>query len=313
MAVGTGIAGQLGFAAESVYGTPVTVTKFLEVDTVRLTKKPNWQRSNGIRSGQLLARSEDAAIGTFDIDGRLVCDLTAKNMALLLKHLVGSCVTAGAGPYTHTITPGDKTGLGLTMQGGIPDVGGTVRPFTASGIKVVGGEIAWERDKFLKASFDLLGKDLVTATALASASYSSANPPYGWPDVSVTIGGSAFKTQRGTLRYSQPHGTRFYGGATTTDEPLQTGDAVATLDLLGHLESLTAYDRIIAGTEAAVVVTISKSPNSIVVTGNARFLDGQPELAGKEYVDQPYKCEFTATGADSTGFSCVVTSPESAP
>ncbi|MDQ3107512.1 MAG: phage tail tube protein [Actinomycetota bacterium] len=313
MAIGTGISGQVGFAAESTYGTAVTVTKFVEVDKWSIKKVPNWMRSNGIRSGQLMDRSEDSAIGTFDVSGSMEMDLTAKNVALLFKHAVGAVVTSGAGPFTHTITPATTTGLSLTMQGGIPDVGGTVRPFTASGVKVTGFEVSWARDKWLTAAWDLLAKDSVTATALATASYSSANPPYGWPHVVVTIGGAEFKSLSGKVSFKQAAGPRFYAGATTTAEPLQNGKIMATLELTGHFESLTAYDRTLAGTEAAVSVAITNGVNSVTFSGNARFMDGAPELSGIDYIDQPYKAEFAATGADSTGFTVVVVSPEATP
>jgi hypothetical protein len=42
-------------------------------------------------------------------------------------------------------------------------------------------------------------------------------------------------------------------------------------------------------------------------------MDGAPELDGVDYVDQPYKAEFTATAGDSTGFTCTVISPEATP
>jgi hypothetical protein len=308
---GTGISGQVGFAAESTYGTAVTPTKFVEADSWNVKKVPKWARSSGVRSGQLMDRSEDAAITTFDVGGTLVLDLTAKNMGLLFKHALGTAAApTGSNPYTHVLTPGDKLGLSLTMQGGLPDVSGTVQPFTASGIKVAGFEVSWKRDEFTKASFDLLGKDLVTATGLAVASYSSSNPPYAWNHVVVTIGGVEFKSLTGSVKYAQPHGTRFYSGATTTAEPLQNGKVAATLDLTGPFEGLTAYARTIAGTEAAVSVAITNGTNSITFAGNARFMDGAPELSGVDYIEQPYKAEFAATGADSTGFTCTVISAE---
>jgi hypothetical protein len=311
MAIGTGISGQVGFAAETTYGTAVTVTKFVEVDSWKIKKVPKWARSSGVRAGQMMERSEDAAITTFDVSGPMELDLTAKNVGLLLKHTLGTAAApTGSGPYTHVLTPGDKTGLSLTMQGGIPDIGGTVRPFTASGAKLVGFDISWKRDEFVKAVFDVLAKDAVTATALATASWSSSNPPYAWNHVVVTIGGVEFKALTGSIKYSQPLGTRFYGGATTTSEPLQNGKVAATLDLTGHFESLTAYARTLDGSEAAVSVAITNGTNSITFAGNARFMDGAPELAGIDYVEQPYKAEFAATSTDATGFTCTVVSGE---
>lgn len=309
-----GFSGQLGFAAESSYGTGVTVTKFAEVDNANLKKVPNWAMSNGVRAGQMMRRSEDKSISTFDVSGGWAADLTPKNVALLFKHALGSVSTSGAGPYTHTITPGSKTGLSLTVQTGIPRAtSSTVDPFTAVGVKIIGFEVSWQRDQFVTVRWDAVAKDITTGTALATASYTASNPPYGWPHVAVTIGGSAFNCLSGSIKYGQGLKTRFFGGATTTAEPLQNEFIDATCELTGEWDSTTHYDRVIAGTEAAVSVAMTNGSNSITFAGNATFRDGQPELSGLDLLEQPLVADFTATAADSTGFSVVVVSSESTP
>ncbi len=54
MAVGSGISGQLGYAAESTYGTTVTPTKFLPVNKADLKYKPTFAQIQRIAEGQFL-------------------------------------------------------------------------------------------------------------------------------------------------------------------------------------------------------------------------------------------------------------------
>ena len=107
---GTGLDGQVGFVAETTYGTTVTVTRFLEFedesvkadigqyvplllgrgDTVRGANVRSWVKGAG---GDITYTVQDAGFG------------------LLLKMMLGSVATVGAGdPYTHTFTP-DANGL----------------------------------------------------------------------------------------------------------------------------------------------------------------------------------------------------------
>lgn len=315
MPIGSGISGQFGYSAATPnWDSNTTPTKFLEVDNARLTKKPNRARSEGIRSGQILTRSDDSAIVTYEVDGEFTSDLMTSEMATLFRHALGSISTTGpvSTKYTHVITPGNKGGLGIAGQLGIPDTAGVVQPFTGTGLKVVGFEVSWSEGAVVSGTFTLMGKDVTTGTALATASYTSGKNSFFWTHVNVTVAGSAFKTTEGTISYTQPHARRFYTGTTPTltDEPLQNGTGEATFDFTGHFEGLTAYDRVIAGTEAAVSVAFTRGTDSITFAGNAEFDEGQPELAGMDIVDQPYSGLFSATGADSTGFTVTVVSSE---
>lgn len=316
MATGSGIAAQLMLAEEVTWGTAVTPTRAYELRSESIGHEVGRIESAGIRSEQRVMRSEDWLGGAEKIAGSVELELSTKNWALLFKHMFGSVVTAGSGPYTHTATPGTLTGKGLTVQVGRPDVAGTVQSFTYAGCKVAGWELscdAGSEDPAL-VSLDLVGKSETTATALATPSYTASNALFGWPHLAVTIAGSAVSWRSFRLRGANPlKDDRYTGGAATVDEPLEndlrTYEGSVTLDFSG----LTQYNRFVNGTEAAMVATFTRGSDAIAITINCRF-DGVPPAVNSRdllQVEIPFKCVGATT--DAGAITAVITSSEATP
>ena len=51
MAIGSGLAGQIGIVAETTYGTAVTVSRFFEVQSTDMAYKPTIVQGGGLRAG----------------------------------------------------------------------------------------------------------------------------------------------------------------------------------------------------------------------------------------------------------------------
>lgn len=316
MSTGSGIAGQFGLAEESTYGTAVTVTRFYELLSEGIDEDIGRIQSNGIRSEQRVIRSEDWTTGAEAYKGPVELELQTKNIALLGKHMFGTVVTAGAGPYTHTLTPGDLTGKSLTMQVGRPDTSGTVRPFTFAGCKIAGWELSCEpgEDKPASLKLDVLAKSRTTATALATASYTSSNQIFAWTHASLTIAAAGVQCRGITLKGTNPmRDDRYALGQTTIDQPIENAwrDYTGTIKL--DFDSLTHYNRFANGTEAAVVLSFVRSTDSIVFTMNCRFDKGTPALGDRDLlgVELDFKCVGPTT--DASAITCVITSSESTP
>lgn len=316
MAIGSGISAQIMVAEEVTWGTAVTTTRGLEFVSESLTRDQERIESEGIRAGQTVMRSDDWTTGAEKVAGSIEVDLTTKNMALLFKHLFGTPVTAGAGPYTHTFTPGDITGKGLTVQVGKPDVAGTVQPFTYAGCKVKSVEISCTAgsDEPAKVTVELVAKSETTATALAAASYTASVSILAWVHLVVSIAGSAVPVRDFSIKFeNELKDDRYQGGVATIDEPVQNGlrtiDGSVTIDFSG----LTQYARYTGGTEAAMVATFTRGADSIAITLNARFDGETPEVDDRDLIELEVPFMAIATGADSTACTVVVTSAEATP
>lgn len=309
-----GLYGQLGLAAESEYATPVVVSRFYELLSESIEAEFARVESEGIRSGQLHIRSDDWTTGLTRVAGDIELELTTKNMALPFRHALGSIATTGTGPYTHEITPGSKQGLGLTVQVGRPGSAGTVHPFTFAGMKVEGFELSFALDETARVTFPVVGKSQSTATGLAAASYTASNALLAFTHGSILVAGAAAKVKGGSVTYATPMNTdRVFLGDTTINEPLENGRREATFSIDCEFEDLTAYNRIVNGTEAALSLAFTRGADSVTVAGNARFDGGTPTLDDMDLLDFTLTGKFVATAADSTAITVTVVSSEATP
>ena len=140
MSTGTGLDAQIGFGQESVWGTLVTSTRFLEFNSESLKLDPTWLEPTGLRVGTKYKRASRARISRKAVSGDVELEWATKGMGPLVKNMLGSLVgptqIAATTAYKQIGTPGDRRGLGLTVQVGRPEPSsGTVRPFTFAGLR----------------------------------------------------------------------------------------------------------------------------------------------------------------------------------
>jgi hypothetical protein len=281
MPYGSGLSGQVGFAAESTWGTPVTVTRFLEHLEEDMNWEPTWLDSAGIKAGQAFKRVSRTKQSRKSVSGGFNLEAPDKGLGLLLKHALGSSATAtqiaSTTAYRQTHTPGMKTGLGLTVQVGRPQTDGTVRAFTYEGCKVTGWEFSCSDGELAKVRVDVDGQDQSTATALATASYTAGAGIFAFNESSTftlggtpatasgrtTItGGTALTTVvRGiTIRGETPMATERFGLGNAGVKQQQIENAIPTISgtLEGEFTSRSEiYDLLTGNTTTALQLDFS--------------------------------------------------------
>lgn len=201
MGLKTGLNSQLGYGEESPWGIPVTVTRFLPVmGDPTLEQKIEWMEDDGIVAGRRTTRADGMVQGRITVGGSIPHRLYDHSMVMLFKHALGpgGYSVSGPGPYTHTCTPGDLTGYGMTIQRGIPDTGtGTVRPYTYAGCKVGKWEMAWKEGEIATWGAEWMGRwecrhrtvsDGVTTSG--SPTVTSATAVFTQDDVGKPISGT---------------------------------------------------------------------------------------------------------------------------
>ena len=310
---GSGISGQFGLKAETAWGTAVTVDRFYEIVSENIQMEQERVESEGIRSGQRVLRSDDWTRGQKKVSGPIEFELSTRNMALLFEHSLGT-VTSMAGPTPGTLWPADLTGKGFTAQVGRPDVAGTIIPYTFNGGKVASWELAAQVGEIAHYTIDAVFKDQTTATALASASYTSGLGLFAFTHGAVTIAGSTVSVRNVSIKGDNALDTeRFFLGGTSISEPLEAGRREYTFDLELDHNGTVVPGRIDSGTEAAMVLTFTSGGSIVSLTTNARFDGAFANLAGMDILTQPLSGKLVATGADSTALTVVVTSGETTP
>jgi len=306
---------QLGFAAESTYGTGVTVTRFAEFNSCSIALERGAVMSKGLRTGTRVQRSDRFMPYTVGAAGDIVMDVPTKGFGIWLQHMLGAIATGSVSDenYTHTATIGSLAGRFLTVQAGKPRVGSaTIDPYTWTGCKVNNWELAVDVDGILVATIGIDAQNETNATALATASYPSDFRVFTFDGCAVTIGGDSFEalSWSATGNNQLDVGRRFLTGSSLKKEPLENAHREYGVSLEAEYRDLTQYNRFVsataAGQLAAVVATFSGPvahggttlPQLVVTMPAVRFAEVSQPIDGPETIKQSITGEVVDNGSD---------------
>lgn len=320
MALKSGLNDQFGFEEESVYGTSVTPTKFIDFVSTSINYSVERVESKAIRAGQRIMRSDDWAAGKKFAAGDVELELWNKSFGKIFGAMIGGTVAtvtgtgAASGTYTHTYTPGDLPSQ--TLQLGLTDVGGTVRKFNFTGAMVDSWELSSKVGDPVNLKLSYTAQNLTTTGSVTAASYATGVELLTFVGASLSVSGNAVPVESLTL--SGKNGLdaeRFFLGAQTMSQPLEAELREITGQLEAEFTDLTLFGLYTAGTEVALVATFAGVTNplhKLVVTTNVRF-DGDTPVAEAGITKNPMKFKVVATGADSTAVSFAYTTSDATP
>lgn len=221
MGIGSGLGHSTGFAAESTYGTYVAPNRWARVNS-NMVKKTRATIDGGGMSAGLMAplgsmRHETSQAGA----GPIAMDVPHKGIGLLLQALMGGTVTpaqqAATTAYLAQFPLADPIGKFLTIQGAVPDTGGTARPYTAKGCKITAAEFSCGINDPLRVTFDVDAREVVEDQTLAAPSFTSTRN-FHFAQMAVKLGtynseASIQGVRRVTVRIERASDTgRIYAG-----------------------------------------------------------------------------------------------------
>lgn len=306
---------QIGYAEETVYGTRVVPTRFLEFNSESLQRNQTNRASAGLRKGTLVQRSDRQSQAMKGAAGSVSHDLAFTGLGMLLKHLFGKA-PAIAQPdavnsptvYEHTYTLDDGAGLSLTCQIGRPGVDATVHPFDYLGTKVTQGSIQQAIDAYAQLNLDLDAQDEQTDQSLVAASYPATQKLLHDGLFSITVDGAAFEPRDSSLQIVRGLALdRFFLRASTLKkEPLQTTLAALTGNLEGEFDGLTTYTKFATGEIVPIVfswvgdVIEDALTEELTITMAACRLEGpKPSTGGPGILAAPTPFTILNNGTDA--------------
>lgn len=303
------MAGQAGWKTESVWGTPVTVDTFVPILGFTPTINEGHMRPQGIRASRNL--EVPMSLGARDVGGTLRMELPNLGIASLLKAIHGSVITSGSNPYTHTYGWGATPSQ--TIQIGVEDSTGTVRAFTFEGCKYHQWEMSCQVGQFAELSADFTAQDVLTATALATASYGSGLAPFTFVQATVSVNGSAVTSARGvTLRGDKKLRTQRHVLASRLPlEQLRQGRFNITGSLTADFDGLTLFALQAAGTSVALSLVFSNGTDSLTYTGTIQVTGNPPPLSSNGLEEQTINFEIGHATSDATALTPVLVNTES--
>jgi hypothetical protein len=198
MAVGSGLGAQLVIGQESAYGTGATLDHSYEFDNESIARTPTWLDDDGLHGGGEFHRAARTSQSVIDVAGSIPMSFVTNKMGLLVKHMLGSTITAPtvitgtANKQVHQ--PGGLTGLSLSAQVGRPRSNGTVDPYTAVGGKIVQWALSCSAQQLLKLALDFNFEDIGVATGLAAYAPVATAASFTWRQAALKLGGTASTT-----------------------------------------------------------------------------------------------------------------------
>lgn len=263
MAIGSGLGSSLGLAAESTYGTYVAAARHL-AGTFNVKHLHDTVPVSGVAAGRPAPPDEvvTQVQGTAKFEGQFM----NKQMGLLLSQLTGSTtspVQQGATTaYLQTHAWGDNLGKSMSVQCGIADTTGTVRPYTALGSKITQAEFSCAAGEALTVSVDWDCREITEAQTLVAPSYQSGNLPFKFNQMAVKLGTygaeasvQGVKGMSVTFSRSQDVGRFYAGNGGKKSEPVWN-DFVAisgTLEV-DFVNKADFVDRYVGHTSTSLVI-----------------------------------------------------------
>ena len=316
MTLSSGLAAQIGWAVETTAGTYATPTAFAPLLSESIKFNAPDVVSSGLRAGRRTQQVRRKA-GSW-AEGSVSFELAPQGVGKLMRAMFGGVSTTGSSPYTHTFTPGALADDALTVQVGRPALGGTVHAFSYLGAQVTDWTIASTIDDFVMLDLSLYALHEVTSESLATATYPTGWAPFVFTEGSVSVASSDISLRSFSITGNNGLETgRHRISATTAARPKQSQEAgwrVYEGSLVADFESLTAYNRFVNGTEAALSIVISSGASaSLTIAGNIRFTGETPVVSGPEILEQPLPFVFTSATSDAAAITATLVNTDATP
>jgi hypothetical protein len=316
MTTGTGLAAQIGMAIEGTPGTRQVPVRFFPFVSESMKLNQTRLASRGLRAGRRTKHQSDIAASF--VDGNIEFEMAPQGLGVPLRAMMGTLVTTGVGPYTHTGTPGPLADDLLTVQVGRPFVGSTtVQPFDYIGCMVANWSIGFSIEDYATLSLGLSGVHEDTAQSLAAFTPPATWRPFVFTAGVLSIAGSEQVIKSGSVSGDNAiDAPRHRMRSATPARPLTPAEG-GMRSYTGQVEcdftSLVAYNRFVAGTEAALSLVFTQGAHTLTVAGNVVFTGETPNVSGPEALNQALPFEFLSTTSDAAALTITLVNGDATP
>jgi hypothetical protein len=190
--VGSGVGASLGMSIEGVWGTWGASSKWVEPESFGPKFKPNRKTGTGLAGGRRVARRSSRVTTTSEVIGDVKCPIYYKGMGQLLGLAQGSLAVApvqqgATTAYLQTHNESTPT-KSLSMQAGIPELGGTVRQRNWAGLMCTQLVLECGIDEYLMGTWSLDGRSEETSSAFGTPTYQTPNPIHAFNEATFKMG-----------------------------------------------------------------------------------------------------------------------------
>lgn len=262
----------LGLGVESTWGTAVTRTNFIRAKRLGMR-----------RTIETAVRGAMGTQGTTDLNARTLYQ--TRNVAggpiaiecgysdstvLLFREWIGAVATAGAGPYTHTMTPTVPASLpvGLTIEQAFGRRSTTNDAEVYEGCLVAGGTFRCAPGEVAELELDIIAETSGGRTTASTATYSSNDYPIlhghagvlAWHSLSDRVLSLEISVSNSLAR-------RYLLGSNDTAKPYPSSMMEIIVRATREYDENTVYADYLAQTTGNdLTISFSDSPRSLAFT-----------------------------------------------
>ena len=298
MAIGSGLGASIGGKAETVYGTAVTVDRWLPGTSFFIKPEIETTFVQGLAAGRLGPGIDQVITGRKGV-GQWQGQIPTTKFGLWFAQLMGTSPApaqqAATAAYLQAFTVADNFGRSFTAQAGVPLTSGTVVPYTGSGGKVTAIELSSDASGVLTGTMDWAFQNVVDSIGLAAPSYTAYSVINKLVVKSGTFGSeAAVDVRSASVKLERVMDLDMMTGVPGANrEPLMTGEGFKVSGTLSpdFIAKADFADRFIAGSSSALVLDWTGSLiastyyNGVKVrVPKAVFRDAVPGVDGPEVV-----------------------------
>lgn len=263
---------QLGFKKESVYGTGVTVDRFIDANSYPPQLNLGFVQSGSFRDRVLRSGRECSYVES--VGTSIEVEPLSKGFGTFFELLMGTGsskkLTGPTGVYMQSFTLADLL-PSATIQIGVPHSAATWAedPYTLTGMVCEDWSASFGNAELLKVSANFKGQQLATGTALASESYATGAQMFCFKGASLHTGTLTAPTdtslasatvelasvESGSLSVKHTNQWRRPMGGGGLQSYVSTGRREISGEIVVEYDSTDYRDWIINQTSKALVIT----------------------------------------------------------
>lgn len=256
---GLGMRGFLGFGEESTYGTAVSRTNWLEINSETLVKESHLLESAAIIRRGIVNTKVGA--GPIRVAGEIAFDVAYDGWMKLAKHAFGTVsstqpdVTNAPTAYNHKFTVSDSLPTGLTIEVFRDSQEFVTEPnksFLYAGCKVNSFSFSCSADEIAKASVGIIGQD-ESRVAKSTDSYSTAKLAL-FHHGSMKWNSNESEVSAVHITLTNNYGLRPKVGSRFSREPVPESKMTVTGSFTMEFVSWNEYDDFVNATERQLVI-----------------------------------------------------------
>lgn len=279
--------------------------KVLHFITEGLMQKRTLVRTNVIRQNRNAVKPK---LGNKEVSGSITTELTPYLGILYLKHLLGSVVTTGVGPYEHTGKVGNLP-VGLCLEKGFSDV---AQYFLYNGVRINRSSFEFRPEGVVPLTMDYIGaKETLSGSSFDSTPVDLGHDPWDGAEMSIQEGGSAIAVVTNVKLdiENQLDGGLYVIGGNGERRAIPEGATLVSGTLTALFEDAALITKAVNYTESSLKITLARGDG----LGSARnesleilvpellYEPNSPAIAGPQgvLIELPFAAYYE-NGAEAT-------------